>query len=132
MRIVRWTLAALAAIYALIGAAALVDPGWLLGGLAITIEAPAGALELRGSYGGVNLAIGVVLGWAAASDHNMRGALALLAVVNAGYAVGRIVGLVVDPGWYFMPISFLVFELAVLGFAFWGLGRLRAQASARL
>lgn len=131
MRIVRWTLAALAAIYALIGAAALADPAWLLGGLAIAIEAPAGALELRGSYGGVNMAIGLVLAWAAASDHNMRGALALLAVINAGYAAGRIVGLVVDPGWYVMPIAFLLFELAVLGFAFWGLGRLRAQVAGR-
>lgn len=124
MPAIRWSLAALAAIYLMVAVPSLISPQWLLGGLGIGADRPAGWLELRGSYGGINLVIGLALAWAAATARNQHGALALLALINAGYATGRIVGLVIDPFWSTLMVLFLVFELAVLGFALWAMGRL--------
>ena len=52
--------------------------------------------ELRGSHGGLNIALGLFLLWSAGDSHWFRSGLWLVFLVNVGYFGGRVVALLGD------------------------------------
>ncbi|MFU8894922.1 MAG: DUF4345 family protein [Gammaproteobacteria bacterium] len=52
--------------------------------------------ELRGSHGGLNIALGLFLLWSAGYAHWFRYGLWLVFLVNVGYFGGRVVALIGD------------------------------------
>lgn len=91
-------------------------------GLAITgsaPESPSGMIDLRATYGGMTIALGVMLGWLGRSKATQRLGLHAVALVMLCMASGRVVGLVVDGNANNMMYAFLAAEIMVLSFALW-------------
>ena len=52
--------------------------------------------DLRGNYGGLNLAVGLYLLWTTARSAPLVPALAFIAILTGGYALGRVVSIGLD------------------------------------
>ncbi len=85
-----------ALVYTGFGLWVLVSPHSGLAYLAIDLDHVNAMSDLRGSYGGLNIAVGLFLLFAAASSGWRRPGLGLVALLNGGYVFGRLVSLVVD------------------------------------
>lgn len=85
-----------AVVYAGFGLWVLVSPDSGLAYLTIELDHVNAMSDLRGSYGGLNIAVGCFLFFAAASAAWRRAGLGLVALLNGGYVAGRLVSLVVD------------------------------------
>lgn len=83
----------------------------------LSLEPVDGLSDLRGSHGGMNVAVGLFLLYAIATGRHRRAGLLLVALLNSGYVLGRLVGLAADG----MPgpgiLAALVFEIGLVGIA---------------
>mgnify|MGYP001554602909 CR=1 FL=1 len=85
-----------ALVYAAFGLWVLASPHSGLAYLSIELDHVNAMSDLRGSYGGLNIAVGCFLFFAAAAAAWRRPGLGLVALLNGGYVAGRLVSLVID------------------------------------
>jgi uncharacterized membrane protein HdeD (DUF308 family) len=104
--IARWTLAVAGFVFLVIGIVILLDPH-LLQGLGLRLESPLAVSEVRATYGGMHVLVGVLLIAGAFTARIRDAALLILATYTLGIVAGRIVGFVFD-GW---PGAIVVFFL---------------------
>lgn len=100
----------------------LVHPA-LLEVIGVEITRPAGAVEIRGFYGGLELGLGIFFAIALARRSWWRPALLVQVLALGGAAVGRLVGILVDGGGEWLVLALMAAEA---GAALVGLAALRA------
>ncbi len=115
MAFARFVLFASALVFAGTGAAFLLVPHTMAALIGIDLGGAVGATDVRAVYGGLEIAIGVVLAAAARHAHRVVAGLMVQIVLFTGLIAGRIVGLGVDgvPE----PPGLLLFGLEVVGLA---------------
>ncbi len=106
-------------IFAAIGVYALIDPAQTMAVVELQVTEISSRNEMRATYGGLNLLIGLYL-IAAFRDAGMRhAALTFVALFTGGLALGRLVSLVVDgmPStaiWCFLAVEVTGCTLALM------------------
>ena len=107
----------LAAGFAAMGAYALATPRAILAQFGVPVDTPDGRSEVRAVYGGFGLAIGGLLGTAAATGGDAREGIVLaVGVALAGMAFGRLVSRAFERPSGFYPV-WLYFWVEVVGAA---------------
>ena len=96
-RLARWTLVLAGFLFLVVGMLMLMDPR-LLQGLGFRLESPIAVSEVRATYGGMHVFVGLLLLVGAFAVRIRDAALLILATYTLGVVVGRVVGFVVD-GW---------------------------------
>ncbi|HET7343977.1 MAG TPA: DUF4345 family protein [Methylomirabilota bacterium] len=96
-RLARWTLVLAGFLFLVVGILMLMDPR-LLQGLGFRLESPIAVSEVRATYGGMHVFVGLLLLVGAFAVRIRDAALLILATYTVGVVVGRVVGFVVD-GW---------------------------------
>ena len=120
-----------ALLYAGFGAWAMFDVGGALAFMALEDPAVAALNDLRGSYGGINLAVGLYLLWVTIRAADCRIALTVVALLTAGYVAGRLVSIALDgmpPG---VVLGYLALEVTLAVVAYVLLKRLPATGPPR-
>ncbi|WP_203142047.1 DUF4345 family protein [Marinobacter mangrovi] len=113
-----------AAIFALYGIAFIVLPETL--SRMVTGEIPAsatGLTDMRATYGGMSLGIGIVLLILTLKTETLRLGVLGVVILMLGMAGGRSVGLVIDGVASQTMVTYLMLELAMAALAFWVLVR---------
>ena len=101
--------------FAAMGAYALAAPRAVLAQFGVPVETPDGRSEVRAVYGGFGLAVGGLLGVAAAAGGDAREGIVLaVGVALAGMAFGRLVSRGVERPSGFFPV-WLYFWIEVAG-----------------
>jgi hypothetical protein len=90
-------------------------------------ETSSGLMDMRATYGGLCLAIGLAFAWFARHDATVRTGLVVVAIVMACMAGGRTLGFVVDGGPNTLMILYLALEFLVVTLALWALRGLPAD-----
>ncbi len=107
-------LALMALMFAAFGLYSLLNPVQMASGLGVEVGGPNGAYELRGIYGGVSLAAGLLCG-AGAARHGLRiPALWFLVVYMGGYVFARAAALALGPPPTASYVAFIGFEVVSL------------------
>jgi hypothetical protein len=84
---------------------------------------PAGLVDMRSTYGGMSIGLGILLALAAQSHSTHRlGLLGVLAVM-VGMGTTRALGLLTDGAGNTAMYAYLVLEVVVAGMALWALTR---------
>ncbi len=117
------------------GMAYLVSPVSMLELTGGSASAPAAITDIRATYGGLQLGLGVFLLWSVLASERVPSALLALSLVAGATGGCRLLGVVVDGG--FGPtlligpihISALVFELSTAVLAFVAFSRTREDGS---
>jgi hypothetical protein len=115
-----------AAIFALYGLGFVFVPSQL--SLLVTGAAPATAAaltDMRATYGGMSIALGVVFFVLASKPQSIRLGLAAVLVVMLGMAFGRVVGLIIDGSGNPIMYAYLALELGAATAAAFLLNRSR-------
>ncbi len=94
---IRIYLALMALMFAAFGLYALLNPLGMASGLGVEVGGPNGAYELRGIYGGVSLAAGLLCAAGAARPALSQPALWFLVVYMGGYVFARAAALALGP-----------------------------------
>ena len=113
---------------AVIGAIYLVAPEFILGVYGIKVQSASEANLFRGAYGGMFIAFAALFCLGALRDRFMRSARAALLVFMAGFALGRIVSIIVDGVPHILLVGILVVELAYSGAVLYLIRREAARA----
>ena len=92
----RWFLFFCAAVYAGFGAWVLASPSTGLAYMGVELDHVNALSELRGTHGGINVLVGIVLAYAATRGPLRRAGLGLVALLNGGYVAGRLVASLAD------------------------------------
>lgn len=95
--LIRIFLALMALMFAAFGLYSLLNPLGMASGLGVDVGGPNGAYELRGIYGGVSLAAGLLCGAGALRPGLRQPALWFLAVYMGGYVFARGAALLLGP-----------------------------------
>ena len=82
--------------YLLLGLAFLFWPSAMIAKTGLATLGPAGVTEARATYGGLELALGVLLALAAVQPTTVPYGLIVMALTLGGFALGRLVGMLVD------------------------------------
>ena len=101
-KIIKFFLLVSGALYLIFGLEGLFIPETILGLFDIEPAGNNALFELRGSYGGINLVVGIFLLYGAFTLSAQRSALTIVALLNEGYVVGRLFSLVLSgapDGW---------------------------------
>jgi uncharacterized protein DUF4345 len=96
-RLARWTLVGYGFLFLVVGIVMLMDPR-LLQGLGFRLESPIAVSEVRATYGGMHLFVGLLLLVGAFAVRIRDAALLILATYTFGVVVGRVVGILME-GW---------------------------------
>jgi hypothetical protein len=110
----------IAAFFVLYGLAFVIAPEAL--GRAITGSAPAtasGIIDMRATYGGMTIAVGLVLALLGRFESTRKLGLYSIALVMFCMAAARIVGLIADGGGNSMMYLYLAVEIVVLTLGLW-------------
>ncbi|MDA0745702.1 MAG: DUF4345 domain-containing protein [bacterium] len=83
-------------LFGLTGVAFLVWPVELAGEIGIRLESPLAAVDVRALYGGLDLGIGLFLGYAALHRSLLRAGALLQVAVFGGLVAGRTLGMAVE------------------------------------
>lgn len=94
---IRIYLALMALMFAAFGLYALLSPLGMASGLGVEVGGPNGAYELRGIYGGVSLAAGLLCAGGALRPGLRQPALWFLVVYMGGYVFARAAALALGP-----------------------------------
>jgi len=94
---IRIYLALMALMFAAFGLYALLNPLGMASGLGVEVGGPNGAYELRGIYGGVSLAAGLLCAAGAVRAALRQPALWFLVVYMGGYVFARAAALLLGP-----------------------------------
>ncbi len=96
MNLARGVLGACALVYLALGAWLLARPQGLAA-VGVDASTPPARTELRATYGGLELGLGLFLAWCLLGDvGRLRAGLWAAALTIGGFGAGRLVGLVVD------------------------------------
>lgn len=105
-------------------------PGTLEAMVGVKALNPTANVELRAMYGGVQAAIGVLMGLALLRETLRGPALTALAFLALGLGTARLIGCLLEADMSFYNVSALIFELAVGAVALRLLGSLKRGAAA--
>ena len=115
-RIARLALVIAGFLFLVIGLVVLLDPR-LIEGLGLRLDSPLAVSEVRATYGGMHVLVGVLLIVGAFAVRIRDAALLILATYTLGIVAGRIVGFATD-GWPGpIVVLFLVPEALAAGVA---------------
>ena len=78
-----------------------------------------GVTDLRATYGGMSVAVGIVLFILASSSDYLRFALLSIAIIMLAMAAGRSLGMVLDGSPNVTMYAYLAAEIVVAGLALW-------------
>jgi len=108
-----------AVVFAAIGVGFLLVPVQWASIVDISLPTPMARTDLRATYGGFDVAIGVFLGLCARRTEWIRPGLVALGLAAAGFGGGRLLGIVVEGTASPLMLGFLAIEVttAVLAFA---------------
>ncbi len=95
--LIRIFLALMALMFVAFGLYSFLNPLGMAAGLGVEVGGPNGAYELRGIYGGVSLAAGLLCGAGALRAALRQPALWFLVVYMAGYVFARAAALLLGP-----------------------------------
>ena len=90
----------------------------------IALPTPTARTDLRATYGGFDLAIGVFLALCALRVDWLRPGLVALALAGAGFATGRLIGILVEQRASRLMLAFLAIEVASVLVSLYALRRL--------
>jgi hypothetical protein len=109
----------------------LLSPATSLSHLGVDLTVVNAMSELRGSHGGLNVAIGLFLLWSAGTEDWFRPGLWLVFLMNVGYFGGRLVALLADgaPDGIVPLVMLMEVVLFTLAFVFARRGGAHAQGS---
>ena len=111
MALARIVLLLTAAALAVIGVGFLIAPTSWARAIEVVVSSPTGRTDVRATYGGFVLAAGVFLAVCAAGTEWVRPGLAACALILAGFAAGRLIGLVAEGSLSRLMTAFLVIEV---------------------
>lgn len=112
--LIRIFLALMALMFVAFGLYSLLNPVQMASGLGVEVGGPNGAYELRGIYGGVSLAAGLLCGAGAARPSLRIPALWFLVVYMGGYVFARAAALALGPPPTRDFAAFIAFEAVSL------------------
>lgn len=112
--LVRIYLFIVAALFAVFGLYAFVDPIGMAAGLGIDVSGPNGAYELRGIYGGISLATALLCAAGALQEGMRRPALWFLVTYMGGYVFARAAALLLGPPPTLSFLPYVAFETICL------------------
>ncbi|MBW4936191.1 DUF4345 domain-containing protein [Marinobacter sp. F4206] len=115
-----------ATIFALYGLGFVFAPSQLSFLVTNAVPTTAAALtDMRATYGGMSIAVGIVLFTLASKQESIRLGLAAIVFLMLGMACGRVVGLVIDGSENPIMYVYLALEIGVAGAALFLLSRSR-------
>jgi len=114
-------LALMALMFAAFGLYSLINPLGMAAGLGVDVGGPNGAYELRGIYGGVSLAAGLLCAAGALRPGLQQSALWFLVVYMGGYVFARGAALLLGPPPTPDFAAFIAFEVVCFALAAAGL-----------
>ena len=123
----RNVLAVVGGLWAIFGVASLVAPSAILAMVGIDLTSAQSMTEIRAMYGGAQLGFGGFLLLAARRAELVRPGLLVLALVMAGFALGRVSGIAIDGAMDRTTLASLATEVALLALALFALSRAPAQ-----
>ena len=126
----RKVLLVIGALWAAFGAACLAAPTGMLALTGIDLASAQGTTEIRAMYGGAQLGFGGFLVFASRQPGLVRPALIALALVMAGFALGRLCGIAVDGASDATTLVSLATEIAIFALASVALRREAAPLAA--
>ncbi len=118
-----------AVVFAGIGLGFLVVPVQWASLVEISLPTAMARTDLRATYGGFDLAVGVFLGLCALRAEWIRPGLVALGLAAAGFAGGRLLGILVEGTASPLMLMFAAIEVASALLAFYLLRRLRRVGS---
>jgi hypothetical protein len=124
MKVARVLLLLGAAVFVIVGLGFLVFPAEWAAITEISLPTTMARTDLRATYGGLDLAIGIFLWICARRDDWIRPGLLALALASAGFGGGRLVGIVAEGSAAPLMLIFLVIETVIAMVAFAMLRRL--------
>ena len=111
MILARSVLLVTAAALAVIGVGFLMAPTAWARAIEVVVATPTGRTDVRATYGGFVLAVGIFLAVCAINTDWLRPGLVACALILGGFAAGRLVGLAVEGSLSRLMAFFLVIEL---------------------
>jgi len=99
--------------FALIGAYFLAAPERAAASIGVTLTDATARTDVRATYGGMVLGVGLFFGWAALAPERLDAGLWSMLLVYGGLALGRIVALATGERLGAMMWTFLAIEVAV-------------------
>ena len=113
MKLARGLLFACALVFVGVGAAFLLIPAQSAQVLEISLPTAMARMDVRATYGGLELGFGIFLALCAVRRDWIRPGLWALALATGGFAAGRLVGLLAEGTITRFMLSFLVLDLVV-------------------
>jgi hypothetical protein len=101
-----------ALVFAGIGLGFLIRPSQWAAVVDISLPTPTARTDLRATYGGFDLAIGIFLALCAARTEWLRPGLVALALCGAGFGGGRLLGMLVERTASRLMLTFFAIELS--------------------
>jgi hypothetical protein len=126
MTLARAILILAAIVFVLVGVGFLIAPVSWAAVVEIALPTATARTDLRATYGGFDLAVGLFFGLCALRIEWIRPGLAALGLAAAGFGGGRLVGIVVEGSASPLMAMFAMLELTSAGVAFVLLRRLRS------
>jgi len=115
-----------ASVFLIIGGGFLVVPVEWAAVAEIVLPTPMARTDLRATYGGFNVGMGIFLALCALREEWIRPGVLGVALAAAGYGGGRLIGILAEGTASSWMLFFLTVELAITvvsSFVFWRLGR---------
>ncbi len=119
----RTVLSIVGVLWMLFGLACLVAPSGMIAVTGIDLTSGQSTAEVRAMYGGAELGFGAFLLYASRSASLVRPALLALAMVMAGFALGRVSGVMIDGALDGVTLGSLATEVAIFALAMFALRR---------
>jgi hypothetical protein len=113
-----------AAVFMIVGMGFLIVPAGWAAITEISLPTAMARTDLRATYGGLDLAVGIFLWICARRDQWIRPGLVALALTAAGFGGGRLVGIVAEGSAAPLMLIFLAIETVTVLVAFAALRRL--------
>ncbi len=107
----------------------LIAPAGVLAGLGITLGTPEAVTEIRAFYGGLEIGLGLALGFCLIQPGMLRQGLALSSLCYGTVALARLVGMLVDGSGGTFLLSALALEIGLCVASGWALRRSRVEGS---
>lgn len=109
--VIRMILGLLGLMWAGYGAWCFADPGMLRDVAGISASRASGSVDLRATYGGLQMAVGVLLLGGALRAAMTRQVLLTYGVLCAGIGLGRLLAALLESEWSGYTVGAIVFEL---------------------
>lgn len=91
--------------------------------LQVSLNTSSGIIDIRATYGGMSIAIGVILYLLATNENTLRVGLISVSILMLSMAFGRLIGMVLDGSPNIFMYIYLALELVASSFAIFLLKR---------